>query len=104
MSSKKKTTAKTVKASTRLVTQVNLDNIQWTAGNSRKSYSEEDSIAFLKETKEMNTNQLVEKYALKKSSLYSRISNTKKRFMDEIKNGNKQLLERLQSEGLLIER
>ncbi len=104
MSVKKKSTVKTAKEPAHLITQVNLDHIQWAAGRSRRSYNESDGIAFLKDTKDLTTDQLTEKYGLKKSSLYSRISNTKKRFIERIREGNNDLLQKLQSEGLLVEK
>ena len=104
MSVKKKTTVKKEKEPAYLVTQVNLDHIQWTAGRSRRSYSEADGIAFLKDTKDMTTEQLIEKYSMKKSSIYSRISNLKRRFLTQIREGNKELLGKLQAEGLLAEK
>lgn len=104
MSQKKKNNGKSAKTPTQLITQVNLDCVQWTAGRSRRSYSESDGIAFLKDTKDMTTEQLTEKYGLKKSSLYSRISNTKRRFFEKIREGNTDLLEKLQSEGLLVDK
>jgi len=104
MSSKKKTKEKTAKEPAHLVPHVCLDNIQWTAGRSRHSYSEADLISFLKDTKELTTEQMIDKYGLKKSSLYSRVSNTKRRFLTLIREGNAALFEKLQSEGLLVEK
>lgn len=85
-----------------LETVINLDSVRWAAGRGRHSYNDEDNITFLKDSMALTTEQLIEKYGLKKSSLYSRLSNLRKRLLEKVQGGDQALLERLQAEGLLI--
>ena len=100
--SKPKTVQK--KKEVKTVVVKNLDNVVWAGNKTRQRYDDDQNIALLTDALTLTTEQMIDKYKLKKGSLYARQSILRKKFFQRAQEGDTALLEKLQNAGLLVDK